>query len=140
MTFEFITYARPEPQGSMRGFVRNGRSILTSNNKKMKPYRQEVTNTAQNALLMETAELPLFGKHEPVSIRFKFYFQRPPSIPKKRVELVVKPDIDKIARATCDALTGILYADDAQIVEMTASKHYGTPERVEVSISAVEAR
>jgi Holliday junction resolvase RusA-like endonuclease len=134
MTFSFTTYARPEPMGSMRGFVRNGRAILTSNNKKMKPYRQEVTNCAMVAINEAGWLMPLAGKHEPVKLSLKFYFARPVSIPKKRTEIVVKPDIDKIIRATADALTGILYADDAQIVEMQASKHYGTPERVEVSI------
>jgi Holliday junction resolvase RusA-like endonuclease len=119
----------------MRGFVRNGRAILTSNNKKMKPYRQEVANTAMTAAFEAGClHLPMAGKHEPVKLSLKFYFARPVSIPKKRTEIVVKPDIDKIIRATADALTGILYADDAQIVEMNASKHYGTPERVEVSI------
>jgi crossover junction endodeoxyribonuclease RusA len=48
--------------------------------------------------------------------------------------MVVKPDLDKVIRATCDALTGILYADDAQIVDTSARKHYGSPERVEISM------
>ena len=47
--------------------------------------------------------------------------------------MVVRPDIDKICRACGDAFTGVLYEDDAQVVSLVARKHYGTPERVEVT-------
>jgi hypothetical protein len=39
-------------------------------------------------------------------------------------EHVVKPDLDKLVRAVGDALTGILYRDDAQIVSLNASKRF----------------
>jgi crossover junction endodeoxyribonuclease RusA len=35
-----------------------------------------------------------------------------------------KPDLDKLCRAVLDALTGILYLDDAQVVALAASKRY----------------
>ena len=47
----------------------------------------------------------------------------------------MRPDLSKLIRATEDALTGIIYADDAQIVDIHAKKEYGLPERVEVTIS-----
>ena len=77
-------------------------------------------------------------KHIPVSIVMDFYLARPVSIPKKRREMVVKPDLSKLIRSTEDAMTGIVYADDAQIVEMTVKKHYGTPERVEILAIVVD--
>ena len=67
-----------------------------------------------------------------------FYFAKPPSVPKKRKEMAVKPDLSKLIRATEDAFIGLLYADDAQIVETIARKHYGTPERVEVCVRTVD--
>jgi Holliday junction resolvase RusA-like endonuclease len=36
----------------------------------------------------------------------------------------VQPDIDKLVRAVADALTGVCYRDDAQIVEVHAKKVY----------------
>ena len=36
-------------------------------------------------------------------------------------------------------MTGVLYADDAQVVELSVRKHYGSPERVEVSVAVLEA-
>jgi Holliday junction resolvase RusA-like endonuclease len=34
------------------------------------------------------------------------------------------PDIDKLARAVLDALTGIVYEDDAQVASLVATKIY----------------
>ena len=141
---KFTVYATPVPQGSMKGFVLKGkwgakdRAILTSDNSKLKPYRGEVTREAMLALGMAGIEHPLAGKHIPVSMVFDFYLQKPASTPKKRGYPSVKPDVDKICRSTIDALTGLLYADDAQIVELSARKHYGTPERAEVTVTILE--
>lgn len=143
MTITFVVYAKAEPQGSSRGFLLKGkwgakdRVIITSANKKLKPYRQELTELAMVTLSNAGIERPLAGKHTPVSMAMDFYFAKPPSVPKKRRGMVVKPDLDKLIRSSSDALTGILYADDAQIVELTARKHYGTPERVEITVSIV---
>jgi Holliday junction resolvase RusA-like endonuclease len=123
----------------MKGFVFHGkagakpRAILTSSNSKMKPYRQELTLMAMAAMSKSNIPEPFAGKHVPVAVVMDFYMARPPSIPKKRSHLVVKPDLDKLIRATSDALSGILYADDAQVVDLSVRKHYGSPERVEVS-------
>jgi Holliday junction resolvase RusA-like endonuclease len=48
----------------------------------------------------------------------------------------VRPDIDNYAKAILDALNGVMWADDGQIVQLTASKSYGEP-RVEIEIQEV---
>jgi Holliday junction resolvase RusA-like endonuclease len=35
-----------------------------------------------------------------------------------------KPDLDKLARAVLDALTGVYYLDDAQVVSLDLQKAY----------------
>jgi len=136
---KFTVYAKPVPQGSMRGFVVKGkwgakdRAVLTSDNSKLKPFRGEVTREAMVALRDAGLSEPMAEKHVPVSLVIDFYFQRPASTPKKRKEMVVRPDADKCIRGLLDSLTGVIYADDAQVVEISARKHYGVPERVEVS-------
>ena len=141
---KFTVYARPEPQGSVRGFVYQGqfdkkpRAIITTNNKKLKPYRQELSHTVMAAMQEAEVVAPMAGKHIPVSVVLDFYLERPPSIPKKRQFMVVKPDIDKICRATLDAMTGNIFLDDAQVVELSIRKHYGVPERAEVSATILE--
>lgn len=49
-----------------------------------------------------------------------------------------KPDIDNIIKAILDALNGIAYADDNQIVEVVAKKFYAVNPRVEIRIEAVK--
>ena len=40
------------------------------------------------------------------------------------VKHTVKPDIDNLTKAVLDALNGLAWYDDAQIVELNASKTY----------------
>ena len=54
-----------------------------------------------------------------------------------RIRPSVKPDWDNIGKAVCDALNGIAYRDDSQIVDAVCRKFYGTPPRVEVTISDI---
>lgn len=128
----FTVYVHPQPQGSAKAFVHGRRAIITSDNAKLKPYRNEVTAVVLRACEDALAVTPLAPKHVPVALSLNFFFSRLPSIPRKRAEVVVKPDIDKLVRATLDALTGVLFADDAQVVHLEARKHYGSPERVEI--------
>ena len=73
----------------------------------------------------------------PVSLNIEFYFQRPKShygtgsknsILKSSAPVfhTSKPDIDNLCKMPIDALTGIYWKDDTQIVELTAIKHYIT--------------
>lgn len=131
----FTVLGKAQPQGSIKSFMIGGKPRLTSDNTKMKPYRQQVGWSALGARA-EAGYSGLFAdKHVAVGVDIKFYFAKPPSISKKRIHVVVKPDIDKICRSSIDAMTGILYADDSQIISLTATKEYGIPERVEISVT-----
>lgn len=46
----------------------------------------------------------------------------------------VAPDVLKLARGVEDALTGIVYRDDAQIVNESLQKRYGNHPRVEIRV------
>lgn len=132
----FTVYAKAEPQGSAKGFVVNGRAIVTSDNGKMRSYRAEVTREARAHLAELGIAEPLAGKHVPVAFEMRCFFRRPPSVPKRRTHMVVKPDLSKLLRATEDAMIGILYADDSQIVEEHIRKDYAADgiERVEIAV------
>jgi len=60
----------------------------------------------------------------PVFVEIVFYLPRPKSMPKGRIRPTIMPDLDKLARSTLDALTGIAYKDDAQVVNLVLSKYY----------------
>ena len=48
-----------------------------------------------------------------------------------------KPDFDNIGKIICDALNGIAYRDDAQIVDALVRKFYSDTPRVIVEISDI---
>lgn len=137
-SISFTVYGTPAPQGSTKAFVVAGRAHITADNKKTKPYRQEVAGAALVERGKAGVHAIFAAKHVPVVVTYRFYFERPPSIPKRRLLHVVKPDIDKLVRSTTDALTGTLYADDAQIVSCEAHKYYGSPARVEITVKLAQ--
>lgn len=84
----------------------------------------------------------------PVSLRACFVFPRPKHhLRTGKREGEVKenapgwktsaPDLDKLVRALGDALTGIVYRDDAQIVDLGVTKIYGQNPGVTVRLKAV---
>lgn len=139
---EFTVYLRPEPQGSSRAFVIPGtnRASVTSANPKMKPFRSEVTRMARAVVAEGDGIEPAFAQHVPVKVDMTFCFIRPASAKKSRTHPVVKPDIDKLQRAILDALTGVGYADDAQVVDVGARKVYGPVESATVVVSGITIR
>lgn len=46
----------------------------------------------------------------------------------------VKPDLDNMAKAVLDALNGVCYADDKQVIAFSLCKKYGTEPRLEVEV------
>ena len=49
-----------------------------------------------------------------------------------------KPDVDNYAKAILDGANGLLFKDDAQIVELTIRKQYGEVSRAEIELEEVE--
>lgn len=137
---KITVFGRPEPQGSARAFTPKGwkRPVITSDNPKLKSFRQEVSKAALVARQEAGFADVLFGKHEPVCVVFRFFFARPESVPKKRRRHVVKPDLSKLVRCVEDSLSGIIFHDDAQIVSIATEKCYGSPERAELAVSNYE--
>ena len=48
-----------------------------------------------------------------------------------------KPDLDNLAKAALDACNGIVWRDDAQIAEASASKAYSQDPRVHIEVGAM---
>lgn len=46
----------------------------------------------------------------------------------------VKPDLDNYIKSTLDALNGILWTDDARIVDLHAHKYYSDRPRIEITV------
>ena len=50
-----------------------------------------------------------------------------------------KPDLDNVVKVVCDALNGLAYTDDKNIVELRAYKYYAESPRVEIVIEEVKS-
>jgi crossover junction endodeoxyribonuclease RusA len=116
----FVVFGTAVPKGSMKAFYvkKLGRAIVTHDNTATKPWAQQVTGSA---LAARNAQQPLEGA---ISVELGFYLPRPKSLAKKAVAHLKKPDIDKLARNVIDALTGVLFVDDAQVIRLDAWKTY----------------
>ena len=62
-----------------------------------------------------------------LEVRLDFLFQRPKSLPKKIRYHTKKPDVDNLAKSVLDALEGIIYVNDAQVISLRVTKDYGAP-------------
>ena len=80
--------------------------------------------------------VPLAG---PVRLRLIFNFTKPKSC--KKPELLLwhtkRPDLDNLGKSILDALNGVLYVDDSQIVQIWAEKKYAERESIEMWISEI---
>jgi crossover junction endodeoxyribonuclease RusA len=132
VNISFTVHGTPQPQGSTKAFIPKGwnRAIITSDNKRLKPWRQDVAEQAIAAMLA-TAE-PV--TREPIEVRVCFYFARPKSISKKTLYKITKPDVDKCLRSVFDSLTGVVFFDDSQVVTVVTAKRFGLPERAEIQV------
>lgn len=54
------------------------------------------------------------------------------------VPCISKPDRDNIEKLVCDALNGLAWVDDSQIVDGPVVKRYGSPPRLEVTVEEVD--
>ncbi|MEW6726890.1 MAG: RusA family crossover junction endodeoxyribonuclease [Bacillota bacterium] len=115
----FTVYGIPQPKGSTRSFVKDGKVITTSDNPRLKDWHHLVAWAAQE-------HKPPALMQGPVMVTLMFTLARPKSVsPKKRPLPVVKPDLDKLIRAVLDALKGTFYADDGQVCALNVFKRYG---------------
>jgi Holliday junction resolvase RusA-like endonuclease len=67
-----------------------------------------------------------------------FRLPKPKSLPKGQVFMTKRPGLDKLVRSVKDALRGVLYRDDAQVVRLTASKTYHEQPGVEIRCQTSE--
>jgi crossover junction endodeoxyribonuclease RusA len=151
LTFEVVGH--PEPAGSKRTVptsrdwrVRPGvRWQVLDANANAEPWKRVVANTAKGAMLKNRFAM-IDG---PCFVSMVFRLNRPQSHFRSDGETLSaegnrntapakKPDALKLARAVEDALTGIAYRDDAQIVSEQIRKEFTVgPEHVQITVMAI---
>lgn len=123
-----------EPRGKGRPRFGNGRTYTDA---KTVAYERLIAGQAAAAMPCPATELPVY-------VRVDIYKGVPKSWPmwrRKRaleaLEIPGKPDLDNVAKAVLDALNGVAYADDTQVVRLVVQKAYSLDPRLEVTVQEV---
>ncbi len=132
--YSFVVYGTPISQGNLAPVPRRvgtdqatGKAIydwrnprlVHQNAKQLKPWRQDLANAA----LEGRGDRPMIERDIAVCLSIVCYLPRPVSAPKRVTRHTKQPDYDKMIRAL-DALTGIVWADDAQVDECHVWKRF----------------
>lgn len=142
MTIAFSVDGIPVPKGSARSYVskRGKLSTVQDNKDRLIPWEAAVGWRARAAGLRPT--------DAPCIVSAVFRMPRPkshygarglrPSAPRHHA---IRPDTDKLIRAILDALTGIAWMDDSQVVDLHPVKRYvedGEVAGVDVVVTRLE--
>jgi len=136
-----ITYSVPgEPRGKGRPkFARRGNFVKTYTDAKTASYEDQIRFYALKAM----------GDTKAIQGAVRVFINIRMSVPKsysvKRRETCLsgsekplkKPDWDNVAKSICDAMNGIVYGDDTQIVEAHVTKQYAAQSEVIVLVQEV---
>lgn len=130
-----ILHIEPVEQARPRATHR-GRHITMYDPTKVKKFKKELSQLVRSQYKDE----PLDGMLE---VEISFYRQVQKSLSKKERARrlsgehrpTVKPDLDNYIKSTLDALNGILWTDDARIVDLHAHKYYSDDPHIEITVT-----
>lgn len=146
-TFSLTIEGEPQAQQRHRSCRRGAFSTQYD------PSAQAKAIVALRALECVGQNKPLFGPEVPLSVYIYFY-QSPPKDLSKKVDAYnrwgafsqerqwikahhTRQDLDNLCKFFLDALTGIVYHDDHQIVELMSYKRYSNQPHTEIGITAM---
>lgn len=136
MTFEMNYVVEGTPVGKGRPkFARRGKFVSTYTPTKTRTYEDTIKVAARQAMTIEPLQTP-------VTVFVYISVPIPASYSKKRKEACLsgfekpmkKPDIDNVSKCFLDAMNGIVYVDDVQVISLHMTKVYNTVGMVEVMV------
>ena len=137
-----VTFEVPgDPHGKGRPkFARRGNFVQTYTDKKTTSY-EDLVRFHANIAMVDLAPL-----ESAVAVYIYIKLAVPKSYSKKRTEACLsglerptkKPDWDNVAKSICDAMNGIVYMDDTQIVDAHVTKVYAANAGVDVGVKEIE--
>lgn len=130
MIFEIEPVEQARPRAT-----RYGRSIRVYDPPKVSKYKKQLAQLARSQYKDE----PLDGM---IEVEISFYRQVQKSLSKKERARrlsgehrpTVKPDLDNYIKSALDGLNGVLWTDDARIVDLHAHKYYSDRPRIEITV------
>ena len=129
---QFEVIGEPRPRQSVRSRVvarPGGKPFAMHYQPGNSPAAQWVAHI--RATVAQVVQAPLTG---PLCMTLIFYLHRPKSRPKRELWPDRKPDLDNLTKPFLDALQGVVFGNDSQIVRMVVEKHYSDRPRAEVKI------
>ncbi len=148
----FTVYGKQIPQGSKRTvpIYRDGKPVMIGDrtltrvapdNPGLPGWRQEIAHVARRAYDGESLDGPISLTVCIVRPRPKGHFGSGRNAGKLKESAphfpTTRPDSLKLVRAVEDAITGVLYLDDAQIVRHTINKEFGREYSLTVTVSEI---
>jgi len=121
---EFIVPGQPKPKVTKKD--RQGRIYTTAATKE---YQARVATYAAQAMV--EGAWPIMAAGEPVACEMIFFLRRPKGCPHDRIYPTVKPDDDNYGKACADGMSGVVFADDRQIVHRVIGLRYARADRGE---------
>jgi len=133
-SYGYVLFGLPIAQQRHRTTHKYGRT-WSYEPAKTKNWKKEIKRQMLIYKAMELKGEEIFFE-TPIRLQLKFFFNKPKSLPKRTEYHSKKPDITNLVKAVEDALEGILYKNDSQIVKLVASKEYAQMlPRVEIVVS-----
>lgn len=135
-TITFTIPGEPVAKGRARSFIRAGH-VAHYTPEKTARYENLVKLAAQQA--MDRADVPPLEGPVALVVRAFLGIPKSWSLKKQRQAAIgeitptKRPDLDNIVKAIKDGANGVTWKDDSQVIDVRASKRYGTP-RVEVEV------
>jgi Holliday junction resolvase RusA-like endonuclease len=135
-----VVYGDCQPAGSKRAFFRPGMKhpSVVDDNSKSKGWKHVVAYSARQVYQGPLLEGPLRFTATFYRPRLQGHYGSGKNASKLKASApeypTTKPDVLKLARAAEDALTNVVWRDDAQIVDEHLFKRWGEPARVEILI------
>lgn len=139
-----VTFHVPgKPQGKAR--AKTVRNKHTGNTMSYTPETDLLYENYIKDRFLNKCNGMFLERGKPVTLRIVARFLPPKSTSKKRTALMLdgkelplkKPDIDNIVKVVADALNGVAYHDDTQIVMVVAKKVYSSLEVIEYLTSVL---
>ena len=144
---KFIIDGAPVPKQSMKYRkieTNDGREFISQYTPtNMVKYARHVKQSFQRVY---PNHLPSVFQNKPLAISIEVHVQIPKSFSKTKkqkaltqvIKPIIKPDWDNISKNICDALNGVAYPDDKQIVDGRVQKFYNEYSYVVVRLTAIE--
>ena len=119
----------PITQGSM---VSAGRGMRHSNSDLL-DWREKIGWIAIQA--RPTGWPSISNGEQAFGVELGFFLARPAYLPRRVLYPVKKRDVDKLLRAVLDALSGVLWRDDGQVIDVVVRKRFAVDPGVEARVT-----